>query len=105
MYQYLFTGVLIDLASGRKQPVNCGFHLKEPWWQIIILRTRKNKEKQMDAKDPMALCYRLRDDPMTMNDRVVHLLLSKISDTVNTLNPQEANWFGAELELFYQYLR
>lgn len=101
-----FSGVLIDLRSKAQQPVSGNFHLCDQWWQLIILRTRKNKEKKLEPVDPMATCYRLRDDHEQMKkDGVVHMFLSKLSDAINKQNPREENWFAVEKERFYKYLR
>ena len=45
---------------------------------MIVLRTKKAKDKKYYPSDMHALTYRLRDDERCYTDNVVHLLLTKI---------------------------
>lgn len=107
----LFSGELIDLQTGRARGVAGGFHITDPWWQVTILRTKKNKEKLLEPKDYFALCYRLRNDERRFGDRVVHLFLSKLQDTLTEEDKEDrtkikiAEWFSPARIQFDRFLK
>ncbi|XP_053398200.1 DNA helicase B-like [Mercenaria mercenaria] len=103
-------GDLIDLQTGRPRAVAGGFHLTDPWWQMTILRTKKSKGKFLEPKDYFALCYRLRDDASRFTDRVVHLFLSKLQDTLseeddNGTKVNISPWFSPARIQFETFLK
>lgn len=93
------------MKSRKEKPVSGNFHFTDPWWQVIMLRTKKVKFNVVEPKDSMALCYRLRDDDSVIKDGVVHMLLSQIDSSISSANPKEPAWFPEQKERFYQYLK
>ncbi|KAH3739114.1 hypothetical protein DPMN_045761 [Dreissena polymorpha] len=97
-------GEMIDLQTQNRTLVAGTFHLKDPWWQTVILRTKKNKDKSLEAKDWNALCYKLRDDPHRLAERHADMLLTKIASSYEGKHATEASWLTPLKNEFYEYL-
>ena len=78
------TGSLVDIET--RKPINFrgNIHLPGQWWRVIALRTKKARDKKHYPSDMHALTYRLRDDPKRFKDSVVHLLLTKIGNDLDS---------------------